>query len=296
MNIGQKLLRSVCMIIVMAQLPAHAEPPANMRLYVLNSGSLSIGKGALQNFAPMEPPIRIPVAFFVIQHPRGNVLFDTGNNDRIIEDPTYWGPNFDALKPINTPEISIEAQLARIDMTPDDFTYVVVSHMHLDHGGNVAKFPNSTLIIQRDELEYAMFPDEPFASAFIPGDLAALRSAVGNPKPNAIPMLMLDDDFDIFGDRSVVVKRSPGHTKGSQMLVVRLPNTGTVILTGDAVYFRENITKNLLPNLLLAYDPAGIARGYEWVRYMMASEGADFFTSHDPDAFKAYKKAPEYYD
>ena len=276
---------------------AAAESPAGMRMYVLNSGSLSLGKGALQNLAPMEPQIRIPVAFFVISHPKGNVLFDTGNNDKIIDDPSYWGPNFGALKPTNTPDISIEAQLGRINMTPDDIKYVVVSHMHLDHGGNVGKFPNSTLIIQRDEIEYAMFPDEPFAGAFIPGDVGALRAAVGVSKPNAMPMLVLEmQDFDIFGDGSVVVKRARGHTKGGQMLTVRLPNTGTVILTGDAAYFRDNVLKSLPPNIALAYDPAGIMRGYEWIRFMMASEGADFFTSHDPDAFKAYKKPPEYYD
>lgn len=276
---------------------ALAESPAGMRLYVLNSGSLSLGKGSLQNLAPMEPQIRIPVAMFVIKHPKGNVLFDTGNNDKIITDPSYWGPNFPALKPVNTPDVSIESQLGRIEMKPDDFTYVVVSHMHLDHGGNVGKFPNSTLVIQRDEIEYAMFPDEPFAGAFIPGDVAELRSGIGVKKPNAIPMLVLEaTDLDIFGDGSVVVKRARGHTKGGQMLVVRLPNTGTVILTGDAAYFRDNVTKSIPPNISLAYDPAGIMRGYEWIRYMMASEGADFFTSHDPDVFKTYKKAPEYYD
>ena len=287
----------VALLCVGMLIPALAESPAGMRLYVLNTGSLSLGKGALQNFAPMEPQIRIPVAMFVIQHPKGNVMFDTGNNDKILEDPSYWGPNFLALKPVVTPEVSIESQLGRISMKPDDIAYVVVSHMHLDHGGNVGKFPNSTLIIQRDEIEYAMFPDEPFASAFIPEDVAELRSAVGVKKPNALPMLILEQtDFDIFGDGSIVVKRARGHTKGGQMLIVRLPNTGTVILTGDAAYFRENVTKSIPPNIALAYDPAGIMRGYEWIRFMMASEGADFFTAHDPDAFKAYKKAPEYYD
>lgn len=292
------LSRIVVALLCVAMLtPALAESPAGMRLYVLNTGSLSLGKGALQNFAPMEPQIRVPVAMFVIQHPKGNVMFDTGNNDKILEDPSYWGSNFPALKPVVTPDVSIESQLGRISMKPDDITYVVVSHMHLDHGGNVGKFPNSTLIIQRDEIEYAMFPDEPFASAFIPADVAELRSAVGVKKPNALPMLVLEQtDFDIFGDGSIVVKRARGHTKGGQMLIVRLPNTGTVILTGDAAYFRENVTKSIPPNIALAYDPAGIMRGYEWIRFMMASEGADFFTSHDPDAFKAYKKAPEYYD
>ncbi|MFT4585655.1 MAG: N-acyl homoserine lactone hydrolase [Gammaproteobacteria bacterium] len=295
--IVSRLIRAVVAIcLVGIALSAAAESPAGMKMYVLNSGSLSLGKGMLQNLGPMEPQIRIPVAFFVIKHPKGNVLFDTGNNDKIITDPSYWGPNFAALKPVNTPDISIESQLARIDMKPDDFSYVVVSHMHLDHGGNVGKFLKSTIVIQRDEIEYAMFPDAPFAGAFIPGDVGALRSAVGVSDPNAGPMLRLEGDLDIFGDGSVVVKRSRGHTKGGQMLVVRLPKTGTIILTGDAAYFRDNVTKSIPPNIALAYDPAGIMRGYEWIRYMMASEGADFFTSHDPDVFKNYKKAPEYYD
>ena len=276
--------------------PAFAESPAGMRLYVLNSGSLQLGKGALQNLAPMEPQIRVPVAMFVIQHPKGNVMFDTGNNDRILTDPAYWGPNYASLKPATTPDVTIEAQLARVEMTTDDIKYVVPSHMHLDHGGNVGKFPNSTVLLQRDELEYAAFPDEPFAGAFIAGDVNALRSETGNPKPFKMPVHLLEGDFDIFGDGSIVVKRSRGHTKGSQMLVVRLPNSGTIILTGDAAYFRDNVEKNIPPNILLAYDPAGILKGYEWIRRMMATEGAQYFTSHDPDAFEAYKKPPEYYD
>ena len=96
--------------------------------------------------------------------------------------------------------------------------------------------------------------------------------------------------MDLFGDGSVVVKRWVGHTPGSQMLMMRLPKTGTIILTSDNVYLRENVEKNIPPNVTLAYDPAGILRAYEWIRYMQATEKADFFTAHDPDAFKALKK------
>jgi N-acyl homoserine lactone hydrolase len=78
--------------------------------------------------------------------------------------------------------------------------------------------------------------------------------------------------------------------------VVRLPKSGSIILTCDNVYFRENVEKNILPNVGLAYDPPGILRAYEWIRFMQATEKADFFSAHDPDAFKALKKPPEYYD
>jgi N-acyl homoserine lactone hydrolase len=275
---------------------AFAQSPAGMKLYAFSSGALTIGKGVLQNFGPMEPPIQIPVGFFVIQHPQGNVLFDTGNNDKIITDPSYWGPHFDALKPVNTPDVAIDVQLQKIGLSPDDIKYVVVSHMHLDHGGNVAKFPNSTIVLQKDEIEYAMWPDEPFTGPFIPADAAVLRAPVGSNKPNAFDMLVLNGDLDLFRDGSVVVKSARGHTRGSQMMVVRLPNTGTIILTSDNVYFRENVEKHMPPNLVLAYDPAGIMKAYDFIRFMMASEGADFFTAHDPDAFKAMKKAPDFYD
>ena len=275
---------------------AWAESPAGMKLYVLNSGSLKISKGVLQNFGPMEPKIEIPVGMFLITHPKGNVLFDTGNNDKLITDRSYWGKYADAFEVMMTPEVSIETQLGKAGLKPDDIKYVVVSHMHLDHGGNVGKFPHSTLVIQDDEINFAFFPDEPFAGSFVPGDVMDLRSALGATTPGAMPMLRLAGDMDLFGDGSVVVKRSVGHTKGSQMLVVRLPQTGTIILTGDAAYFRENVLKSIPPNLVLAYDPAGIMKGYEWIRYMMANEGANFFTAHDPDAWKTMKHAPEFYE
>jgi N-acyl homoserine lactone hydrolase len=274
---------------------APAQSAQGMKLYVFSSGALTIGKHILQNLAPQDT-IKVPVGFFVVLHPKGNVLFDTGNNDKIITDPSYWGPAFQRLSPVNTPDMAIDAQLAKIGLKPDDIKYVVVSHLHLDHGGNVAKFPNSTLVVQKDEIRTAFWPEPGMARGYIPGDVAPLRSDVGEAMPNKYKMIQLHGDMDIFGDNSVVVKRWVGHTPGSQMMVVRLPKTGTIILTGDNVYFRENVEKNILPNVVLAYDPPGILRAYEWIRLMQATEQADFFSAHDPDAFKALKKPPEFYE
>jgi glyoxylase-like metal-dependent hydrolase (beta-lactamase superfamily II) len=81
----------------------------------------------------------------------------------------------------------------------------------------------------------------------------------------------------------VVIKRWPGHTPGSQMAIVRLPKTGTVILTSDNVYFAENVTKNLLPDISLAWNPTGILNAYEYIRSMQGREGASFMTAHDLD-------------
>jgi glyoxylase-like metal-dependent hydrolase (beta-lactamase superfamily II) len=274
---------------------APAQSPQGMKLYVFSSGALSVGKNLLMNLGPQDI-IKVPVGFFVVMHPRGNVLFDTGNNDKIITDPSYWGPFFKALSPVNTPDMAIDAQLGKIGLKPDDITYVVVGHLHLDHGGNVGKFPNSTLVVQKDEIRNAFWPEPGTAGPYIPGDIAVLRSDLGDAMPNKYQIMQLEGDMDLFADGSVVVKRWVGHTPGSQMLLVRLPKTGAIILTSDNVYFRENVEKNILPNVALAYDPGGILRAYEWIRRMQATEKADFFTAHDPDAFKALKKPPEFYE
>jgi glyoxylase-like metal-dependent hydrolase (beta-lactamase superfamily II) len=267
----------------------------DIRLYAFSSGALTLGKGGLQNGAPMTPQITVPVGFFVVIHPKGNVLFDTGNNDKIITDPSYWGAAFQALKPVNTPDVAIDTQLQKIGLKPDDIKYVVVSHLHLDHGGNVGKFPNSTLVVQKSEIQNAFWPEVGTGGPYMIGDVMPLRSP-NTDQPNAVKMVQLNGDLDLFGDGTLVVRRWVGHTPGSQMMTVRLKNKGLVILTGDNVYLRENVEKNLPPSVSLAYSPTGILSAYEWIRYEMATEKADYFTAHDPDAFKAMKKAPEYYD
>jgi len=265
------------------------------RMYVFSSGALTIGKGVLQNFATMDPPIQIPVGFYVIKHPKGNILFDTGNNDKLIEDKNWWPAGLQGLKPAMTPDVAVDVQLKKIGLTPDDIKYVVCSHLHLDHGGNVGKFPNSTIVVQKSEIQNAFWPEPGTGGPYIIGDVMPLRAPNSN-YPNAVKMIQLDGDLDLFGDGSVVIKRWVAHTPGSQMMTVKLKNTGLAILTGDNVYFRENVDKSIAPNLVLAYDPAGFYKAYEWIRMMMATQKADYFTAHDPDAFKALKKPPGYYD
>ena len=269
---------------------ALAQSPAGMTMYVFSSGPLTIAKSALQAGAP-STQVQVPVGFFVIKHPKGNFLFDTGNNDKIINDPSYWGPMAQALQVVRTPDIAIDTQLKKIGLTPNDIKYVAVGHMHLDHGGNVCKFPNATLLVQKDEMKNAAWPEPGTAGPYIPGDVACLRNGIGEALPNKGKMDMLSGDLDVFGDKSVEIKRWPGHTPGSQMVVVRLPKTGTVVLTSDNVYFSENVTKNLLPDVSLAYLPTGILGAYEFIRMLQARENANFMTAHDLDgpAAKAAK-------
>ena len=261
---------------------SQAAGPAGMKMYAFSSGGLTIAKSALQAGAP-STQVTVPVGFFVVVHPKGNFLFDTGNNDKIITDPSYWGPFVQGLTPERTPDIAIDTQLKKVGLSPDDIKYVAVGHMHLDHGGNVCKFPKAIFLVQKDEMKNAAWPDPGTAGPYIPGDVACLRSDLGQAQANRFKMEQLEGDMDVFGDGSIVLKRWPGHTPGSQMAIVRLPKTGTVVLTSDNVYFAENVTKNLLPDVSLAWFPTGILKAYEYIRFLQGSENASFMTAHDLD-------------
>jgi N-acyl homoserine lactone hydrolase len=275
--------------------PVVAASPEGMRLYVFSSGWLTIDKSALQTGATEK--IAVPVAFFLIKHPKGNVLFETGNNDKVIADPAYWGPLAQMLSPESrAPDLAIDTQLNKIGVKPSDINYVILGHMHLDHAGNVGKFPGATIVYQRDEIVNAFWPKPGFGCCYITADFAMLRNDVGQNQPNKQKVIELNGDLDLFGDGSIYIHRNVGHTPGSQMAVIRLPKTGPVVLTSDTCYLMDNLQKDILPSVGLAYDPAGILNGYAWIKHLMSAEGADVIFAHDPDVFKKHKHAPEYYE
>ncbi len=271
-----------------------ADPPKEMKLYVFTSGPLTLDKSIIQNGSSGK--VTIPVGFFLIRHPKGDVLFDCGNNDRIITDPDYWGPFIKGLDPVRTPDVGTEAQLAKINVKPADIKYVVLGHFHVDHAGNIGKFLDSTFVYQRDEIKNAFWPAPGFAVFFITQDFSMMRNSPGMGMPNKVKAIELDGDLDLFGDHSVFIHRTVSHTPGSQIMVVRLPKTGTVVLTSDAVYLQENLDKNILPSIGSVYDPPGMLDAYAWVRRVRDLEGASVFMAHDPDGFKAQKHSPEFYD
>jgi N-acyl homoserine lactone hydrolase len=279
---------AILLVTVLVSQPSLAAGPAGMRLYVFTSGSLGgFPKAALQ-IGGQGNIDWAPVGFYVIKHPRGNVIFDTGNNDETIKNPDgWWGPLAKGFGLKMTANDAMDAQLAKIGLKTSDIKYVVLGHMHLDHAGNMSRFPNATFVIQNDELKAAFWPDPGYAIYYIPGDFQEAK------KYNIV---RLDGDLDLFGDKSVEIRRAPGHTPGSQFAVVRLPKTGTVVLTSDVVYFKESLEKNLIPPIPGTWSPMGMYEGYQKVRMVRDGEGAQVFFAHDPEVFKATRQAPQFYE
>jgi glyoxylase-like metal-dependent hydrolase (beta-lactamase superfamily II) len=265
-----------------------ATPAAAQQLYVFTSGSLGgFAKAAFQ--AGAQGTIEwSPVSFYVYKHPKGNVMFDTGNNDKTIADAAgWWGPLAKGFGLKMTKDDAIPVQLAKIGLKTSDIKYVVTGHLHLDHGGNIGQFPNATLIVQDQEVQAALTPDTGFSVYYIPGDFADMKNQ---------NVLKLNGDLDLFGDGSFRVISAPGHTKGSQFAVARLPKTGAVIMTSDVVYLKENLDKNLIPGIPGVSNPIDAYKSYQRIRHIRDTENAKIFYGHDPEIFKATKLAPEFYD
>jgi N-acyl homoserine lactone hydrolase len=137
------------------------------------------------------------------------------------------------------PKVSLVDLLGQVNVKPDQIKYVGVSHYHGDHIGQVGSFPKATLLIGK-------------------GDWDALTSAKPGPGVNPEPFANwikgegkvepLPLDKDVFGDGTVMVLNTPGHTPGHHSLMVKLPQTGNVLLTGDLAHFRENYDNNGVPS------------------------------------------------
>src|SRR5258708_7082963 len=132
---------------------------------------------------------------------------------------------------------TLAAQLAELGVAPTDVKVLAFSHTHSDHVGNANMFIAATLYMQQAEYD-AAFGSEPSKFGFVAANYDKLRAS---------PAVKLNGDHDVFGDGSVTILSTPGHTPGHQSLLLRLPKTGPVVLSGDFVHFRENWENRRVP-------------------------------------------------
>lgn len=219
---------------------------------------------------------------------RGNewLLWDTGVPEAALNDPKGWSTLPKLI--VYHLDKTLTAQLAEIGLKTSDVTYVALSHTHGDHIGNVRLFPDLTVLMQQAEYSWISSPDGPNDNV---NELKALaRKLLGTPKH----LQLLDGDTDVFGDGSVTLVSTPGHTPGSQSLLVHLRNSGFIMLSGDVVHLEENFEKNIVPSLNT--DKAASIASMDKVRRIMATYQAKLFINHDKAQADTLKLLPAFYD
>jgi len=223
---------------------------------------------------------------WLMQHGNEWLLWDTGGPESALNDPKGWSTLPKLI--VYHLDKTLTEQLAKIGLKTTDIIYVAISHTHGDHVGNVSLFPNSTVLMQRAEYEWISSPDGPNDNV---NRLKALaRKLLGTPKY----LRLLDGDTDVFGDGSVTLVSTPGHTAGSQSLLVHLKNSGFIILSGDVVHLEENFEKDAVPSLNT--DKAASIASMERIRRMIATYKAKFFINHDKAETDRLKLIPAFYD
>ena len=219
---------------------------------------------------------------------RGNewVLWDTGVPQATLNDPKGWSTLPKLI--VYHLDKTITGQLAEIGLKTSDVTYVALSHTHGDHVGNVGLFPNSTIVMQRAEYSWIQSADGTNDNV---NQLKALaRNLLGTPKH----LRLIDGDTDLFGDGSVTLVSTPGHTPGSQSLLVHLKSSGFIILSGDVVHLANNFEKNIIPALNTDKEASIASMGK--VKRMIATYNAKLFINHDKTQADMLKLLPASYD
>ena len=214
------------------------------------------------------------------------LLWDTGVPESALNDPNGWSTLPKLI--VYHLDKTLTDQLAAIGLNTVDITYVALSHTHGDHIGNVRLFQNSTVLMQRTEYNWISSPDG--ANDNVNQLKALARKLLGSPKH----LKLLDGDTDVFGDGSVTLVSTPGHTPGSQSLLVHLKNSGFIILSGDVVHLEESFEKDTVPSLNT--DRAASIVSMDRIRRMIATYKAKLFINHDKTQSDALKLLPAFYD
>jgi N-acyl homoserine lactone hydrolase len=192
---------------------------------------------------------------YLVKHDGDYLLWDTGH--------AMDAPNV-------APKESIVDQLAKLNLKPEQIKYVGISHYHADHTGQVASFPSATLLIGAREWDAITAPKPAQGVNYKPFE----HWAKGEGKLEALAV-----DKDVFGDGSVIVLRTPGHTPGHQSLLVKLAQMGPVVITGDAVHFRENWDTDGVP--WFNYDRAQTVASVERLKAIATNLKATVIIQHD---------------
>src|SRR5678815_3779908 len=263
-------------------LTAAQQRPASVksvRLYVFENGSIRGLEPKLFNFTREElKQVDFTNTSYLIVHPEGTLMFDSG----AVEDSHFNSDGAPVTEGIMTASKPLLPQLASAGYKPSDITYFAMSHYHSDHTANANAFASATWIVQKAERDF-MFGDKP-EGIIQPAQYSALKGAKTK--------LLNNEDFDVFGDGAVVIKSAPGHTPGHQVLFVKLPKTGPVLLAGDLYHYPEERTTGRVPTFEFNAEQSKASR--QKIEAFVKQSRAQLWIEHDIATHANLPRPPKY--
>ncbi|GJD53148.1 N-acyl homoserine lactonase AttM [Methylobacterium crusticola] len=253
-----------------------------MKMHALSGGRLRMRRSIYVPGAARAETIELPVSAFLMRHPQGNVLFDSGCHPAVAEDAeARWGGMAKVMTPVAPPSDNVIQGLGRIGLAPGDVDVVVCSHLHSDHCGCNGFFGKATVICHAAELAAARAPD-----AVQMGYLAV------DWEP-ATPFREIEGQHDVFGDARIVLVPVPGHTPGTVAALVNLDRDGSFLLASDAASLRATLEREVVPRNTWDTDRA-LASLAEIRR--IAAAGATVLFGHDDEQWRTLRKGEDAYE
>lgn len=265
--------------LLLAGAASQATAAPEVRLYTMDCGRLTMTNADVfaDDGAYKDKPASMVVPCYLIRHPKGDLIWDTGVPQAIADNPGGAAPGGIAVK------VKLTDHLKQLRLTPADIEYVSVSHSHFDHIGNAGLFAASTWIVDADERTYA----------FRPGARADARSFAAYSALETSKTTLIEGDatHDVFGDGSVTIHQTPGHTPGHTVLLVRLRKAGAVILTGDMWHIAESRAARRVPRFNI--DRAMSLRSMDTIEALATANKARVILEHVPADFDSLPKFPK---
>jgi len=274
-----------------AQTSAHkAQAPRTLRLYIFDCGVLHNSDMGRFNLTPQDVTTTdMSMDCFLIAHPKGNLIWDTG----AVPDDS-WTPTgkmitqhitlADGTKRDADVDKTLRGQLAEIGYAPADINYLALSHYHYDHTANANEFAGATWLVRQNERD-AMFGGK-YSGSLQPSTFSALQKSK--------TIIIKTDDYDVFGDGTVIIKSAPGHTQGHQVLYLKLAKTGGVVLSGDLYHYPAEITLKRVPTFEFSQDQTRASRVA--IDEFLKKSGAQLWIQHDFVGNAKLKKSPQFYE
>jgi glyoxylase-like metal-dependent hydrolase (beta-lactamase superfamily II) len=282
-------LFTVSLAVVATVSLALAQATPALRLYVFDGGILESDPGRYRLTKEDVGETRLSVSCYLVAHPKGLLLWDT-----CAVPDSEWKPTgqpvatrlvlADGAERRVTIQAPLEAQLEATGHRAADVTLLALSHHHWDHTANANAFSGATWLVPPAERE-AMFVEKPVGSVR-PDTYARLRTS----KRVSITAA----EHDVFGDGTVIIKSAPGHTPGHQVLYLKLPKTGGVLLSGDLYHYSQERAMNRYPTFEFSEEQTRTSRA--GVEAFLTRTGAQLWIQHDLTAHAKLRKAPQFYE
>src|SRR6202167_6323612 len=243
-----------------------AQAPKSLRLYVFDSGTLAIPDTSPYRLKKEDlASSNMSAPCFLVAHPKGTLMWDTGP----VPDSNFKPGGGPATMRYATTTKPLTARLAEIGYAPADIKYLALSHFHWDHVGNCNLFASATWLVPKAERD-VMFADPP-SPRTEPANFSALK--------NSKTIFITTDEYDVFGDKTVIIKAAPGHSPGHQVLFLKLAKTGPVVVSGDLYHYPEERKLHKSPTTEFNADQTIASRVA--VEAYIKKSGSQLWIQHD---------------